>query len=455
MTARRLSGLLALLVLLAGLAALCRPFLGHAPQDLPPGGTATPLPSNPTGGPAWDSGVALFARGETERAALWFRRLAQPGDAAWPQAEAVSWSATGRQDSALAALARCAAIAPLAPEALALRREVRLAEGFRLAGSGDPWRARQLAVLVLGESPRDARGRLLVGYSYGMEGATESAERTLEDLVAEQPEVEEAYPVLFECAVRRGDLAQARHWARAAERIAPASRDARRLAAELSELERSGPGVHNGHLSVRCPGVCPPDLEDAVLERAEDAWRDLSARLGFESSRPVSILIVSGATLPTGWAEAVFDGQIRLPLELALDRERSKRVLAHELAHAFLASAGGGRIPLWLNEGLAQWVSGEPSRALPAAATAIWLDSLPVRRQFIDLGSEQAELAYRYSLAVTEELMSLSGTSALRRYLEALRSGQGEASAFREAFGEDYPHLSERIRSRLPASSGL
>jgi hypothetical protein len=67
----------------------------------------------------------------------------------------------------------------------------------------------------------------------------------------------------------------------------------------------------------------------------------------------------------------------------------------------------------------------------------------------MDLDEDQAELAYHYSLAVAQELMDLHNTTALEAYLKLLREGAAEPDAFRRSFGDDYAHLSSRIRARL------
>jgi hypothetical protein len=136
-------------------------------------------------------------------------------------------------------------------------------------------------------------------------------------------------------------------------------------------------------------------------------------------------------------------------LDAAQDPAQRTPILRHELTHAFLAQAAIGRVPLWLNEGLAQYFQGERIHSLPGSSTAGWLDSLPSRRTFMDLDEDQAELAYHYSLAVAQELMELHNTTALEAYLGHLREGLDESDAFRKSFGDDYAHLSSRIRARL------
>jgi hypothetical protein len=59
------------------------------------------------------------------------------------------------------------------------------------------------------------------------------------------------------------------------------------------------------------------------------------------------------------WSSGAFDGVVRLPIEqLATELHGLRGVLRHELAHAFAKAVGGGKVPGWLNEGVAQWVEG-------------------------------------------------------------------------------------------------
>lgn len=408
------------------------------------------LPANPTAGPEWDSAIAPAQAGNP---GLSVRRLAQggathPQDAAWPQAEAVCWARLGRFDSALVALERCLAIAPLSSQASTLRRNSRLQRGFELASTGEPWKGRQLGEAVLQEFPDDSDAQLLVGYSRAMEGAIPMAEEILGEYVQRHPGSVQARAILAQCALRRGDAAQARIQVDLLEGLDPGSVQTSALQGQLLSLETRKPGAANANLRVQCIETCPPSLESEVLDEAERAWNHLRLATGSSPSLPVSILIGTHSAAPH-WAAASFDGQVHLPLEAAQDPARRTTILRHELTHAFLASASGGRVPLWLNEGLAQYFQGERIRTLPGSATSGWLDSLPARKSFLELDELQAELAYKYSLAVAQELMELHNSTALEAYLQRLREGQEEPEAFRKSFGDDYAQLSERIRQRM------
>lgn len=105
---------------------------------------------------------------------------------------------------------------------------------------------------------------------------------------------------------------------------------------------------------------------DGVLEDLDAVYAeygDLFGRRPVEEGRPrIRVVFYQRETFDkvTGlgdWAGGVFDGTIRVPLEsLALERERLRTVLRHELMHAFIHYVGAGQAPAWLNEGLAQWI---------------------------------------------------------------------------------------------------
>lgn len=444
-----ISGILLVAIALSAAAFLLRPDPKQPERSSVAPGDGI-LPSNPTGGPLWDSAEAAWNAGALAEAERLFARgeSLHPRDAAWPQALAECLAAQGRHEEAVAALERCRAIAPLSPEAASRQRRSRLEVGFSKAGAGDPWTARQLADVILAQHPDDSLAMLLQGYSWAMEGAIPRAEEVLSALVSKHPGQVEAYPLLIQCAFRRGDADAADRWIAALEGLSPVEASLS-LWREQAKALRSGRGAFSSRLRVICDGSCPLGTEREVLEAAERAWTSLAHDLGRSPSEAVSIRIVREGSMPTDWAEAVFDGQVRLPLSVASSTEAREHVLRHELAHAFLVDFSGGRIPLWLNEGLAQWLEGRRPTNLPDARTATWLDELPQRTNFLDLSADDAGLAYSYSLAVTGELMLLHGSTALLRYLDLLAGGAAEADCFQRAFGRTYADLSARVRARM------
>ena len=77
--------------------------------------------------------------------------------------------------------------------------------------------------------------------------------------------------------------------------------------------------------------------------------------------RLVAILLSREAYLKTTgaaeWSGGSFDGRIKVAVHEKPIGENTRRILAHEMVHACLASTG--EWPAWLHEGLAQKYSGE------------------------------------------------------------------------------------------------
>lgn len=107
-----------------------------------------------------------------------------------------------------------------------------------------------------------------------------------------------------------------------------------------------------------------------VIDRAENAYADLRDFFGFDpvfdSQKRLRITLYrrenfSAVTGLESWAGGAFDGTVRLPVsDLTEELHSLDLLLRHELAHAFVdAKPTRGPVPGWLNEGLAQYLSGE------------------------------------------------------------------------------------------------
>ncbi len=122
------------------------------------------------------------------------------------------------------------------------------------------------------------------------------------------------------------------------------------------------------------------------------------------------------------------------------------RLVRHELTHALLGPRGLGA-PLWLNEGLAEYVSVQslpPSqRRLPATALdlAAAVTDLPGEAEF---GGGQAESWYAVSWWVCEYIARTYGEKVLLLLLERLEGGADQAEALDDVLGVDSAQLAQR-----------
>jgi tetratricopeptide (TPR) repeat protein len=106
-------------------------------------------------------------------------------------------------------------------------------------------------------------------------------------------------------------------------------------------------------------------------------------------------------TRAPAWSGGQYDGRIRIPVAGASHQgELFEKVLTHELTHAIVAGIAPTGVPVWLNEGLAQYFDGSDvsvaQRRMKALGRSIPLKSL--RGSFGRLNAAEAQVAYDESL---------------------------------------------------------
>jgi tetratricopeptide (TPR) repeat protein len=140
------------------------------------------------------------------------------------------------------------------------------------------------------------------------------------------------------------------------------------------------------------------------------------------------------------WAGGAFDGTIRVPVRnFQRDRNRIRAVLRHELVHAFIQEVGGKKVPGWLNEGLAQYLSpeGPGARALEVQAalkrmkgqTPLAFDSLAGTLAGLP-DAKTIRMAYDQSQGLTNWLAFHYGERTLVSMVTGCKTGQTPAQSF-------------------------
>jgi hypothetical protein len=152
-------------------------------------------------------------------------------------------------------------------------------------------------------------------------------------------------------------------------------------------------------------------------------------------------------TRAPSWSGALNDGRIRVPVEgLSSMTDELARVLRHELTHSFVDQKTGGRCPVWLQEGIAQYIEGRRSRTNAASLTASFerhmdISLLSYETSWLSLPKDVASVAYAWSLAVVESIVTVNGIDDLERILERIAAGSSTEDAIRAVLREDYPEL--------------
>lgn len=226
-------------------------------------------------------------------------------------------------------------------------------------------------------------------------------------------------------------------WVLVSERLSQAERD---LA-----IERGFYSVQTQHFTVRLEAEEGAGKDQHLGEALEQEYARLEKLLGPAPARFTVIVYaernfrrVAGQR---DWAVGLYDGRIRVRLD-DLGSDRIQPVIAHELAHAFLAQTYGPMVPIWVHEGFAQFFQESPTqdrRPLEPfvlwAAKASWIPLKWLDHHFQQPSSrEDLGRAYFQAWVVFGFLVRQAGMDSLKRFLAALQAGQPVDRAFDGAF---------------------
>jgi hypothetical protein len=231
-----------------------------------------------------------------------------------------------------------------------------------------------------------------------------------------------------------------------------AERDAREEA-EYHEGETS-------HFRLKYNGGAAPELAAAVLKTLESEFDEISGTLNYVPPEPIGVILYTNQafmdiTRAPSWSGALNDGRIRVPVEgLSSMTNELARVLKHELTHSFVSQRTGGRCPVWLQEGIAQYMEGKRSRVNAGVLSAQFekhmeISLLSYETSWLTLPRDAASNAYAWSLAVVESIMTENGVDDLERILERISAGSSTEDAIRAVLREDYSELMLATRQYL------
>ncbi len=134
------------------------------------------------------------------------------------------------------------------------------------------------------------------------------------------------------------------------------------------------------------------------------------------------------------------------------DQSVAQIAFRQKLAQMALRERSGGKIPLWLREGMASHIAEED--VVVKAGAAQWRD------EFSDFRATEAELnnylevaegmaltrvAFFIALQMFENLLEMSSMEKILSFLDELEEGKTLGQASRSVFGMDYPALIDKI----------
>jgi len=218
------------------------------------------------------------------------------------------------------------------------------------------------------------------------------------------------------------------------------------------------------HFLIKYEGTELPEVSRVVELVCEEAYLVVGRKLGHYPESPVTVILYTDrqfqdVTRSPAWAEAIFDGKIRIPAKGLQERsDELERIVFHEYAHAVIHDLSRGRAPIWLHEGIAQQCEGIPVNLAAVARRVKTMGGplpLPsVEGLFVTMPRRQAELAYIQSRLAAEYLGDNFGPYALRELLRDLGDGDATATAIRRVTGRDYATIDAGFRAYVLELAG-
>ncbi len=313
--------------------------------------------------------------------------------------------------------------------------------------------------------PQNAMPLLQIGAYYLHEGQVRDAIFRLEEAVELVPENTDAHYLLGEAYSRDNDVNSALKQWDWVERIEP---DREGLADRLEAARRDQKAEANfrdrssTHFNVTYNREAEGQLLRQVVAILETAYREVGQALG-QSYPPtpiqVSLYTSEGfieATQMQDHIGAVYDGtKIRCPVigpdGKPLANEEMRRRLHHEYVHVVVRHIAREGVPWWLNEGLAEALTLEPSdddrRYLRKALDDDALFSLRdlTDGQLDRLDKDQLFLAYRQSHATVSYLRERHGARRLAQLLREIGVGADAETAVRRVYRQSYATLQSAV----------
>ncbi len=189
----------------------------------------------------------------------------------------------------------------------------------------------------------------------------------------------------------------------------------------------------------------------AVLEVAYDSISNL---FDFLPENKISIVLYQeeeyqGTGPRPDWVAAVFDGKLRVPVNMMAYREVYRPVLFHELTHSFVRAMTHANVPCWMNEGIAQVIDGSHNNEERPVGAYPTVESL--RKSFVkEKDSATVKKLYWFSRRMVEELLwrDGGGPDAFRKFAKCLQDLRelGMDGSLKKHYGTTAQDLLESVR---------
>src|ERR1700733_3667952 len=199
-----------------------------------------------------------------------------------------------------------------------------------------------------------------------------------------------------------------------------------------ADADHSGDKLYGVHVALRYEGeALPADTARAILATLDGDYSNIAAQLGCTSDERIVAIVQSReaymrSTGAAEWSGGQYDGRIHIAwTDGSQIGPQMQRALAHELVHACLTSIPSGSTPwpAWLQEGLAQKLSGDtlPATVRQQLSQLAQAHAIPklenLRQDWSRLSTQNALAAYSLALAAADALYDNYASYGIRNIL--------------------------------------
>jgi tetratricopeptide (TPR) repeat protein len=286
----------------------------------------------------------------------------------------------------------------------------------------------------------------------------EEAEHAFSQVLELKPDHFLAHKMLGEIYYLTNNMDDAReHW-QAALKIKPGDEYTKKRLAGLKKykgMEENFETEVDMLFSVSFNGTEKPQLRDLVLNMLAEIAREVGQQLNLYPKRQIQVILLTNQAFfdITGspkWAGAVYEGHIKVPVD-NYQPGLLRIVLAHEYVHAVIFDRLSFRCPWWLNEGLAQYLSGDREGnklKLKLAAQFIKQSKVPPLEQMPgnllkEGDSKIVQLVYALALSAVRYFVEQLGIAEMQYVLDLMAEGKGFAAVISEISGYSFAEFQE------------
>ncbi len=298
----------------------------------------------------------------------------------------------------------------------------------------------------------------------------DGAAQLLKNAVSHDADNAQIYLLHGQIAYAKDEYTDAQHYWRKALSLKPDLTVAAQHLKQLDkdwQVEQKLNKAESGGFSVKFEGSKKQSVADKAVSILEKAHSAVGATLDMYPSEKIIVIIyprsdLQGMNYVPDWAAGIYDGKIRFAEDL-FEGDYYTAILYHEYTHAVVHALGGRWVPLWLQEGLAEYMSRSErpdslrqsqTQLLKSAAGADGL--IPIQTlarmnvaSLMGLNRQHIQLVYAQSESFVTYLINQYSTVSIRSLVIALGKGEEINRAVARILGSDLAYLEQQWRKSM------